>query len=249
MNRGLPAGTRFRRRSAPLVLCYHAVSEEWEHPLSVAPRRLARQLWVLLRWYRPLSADAVLRGDRGFHITFDDAFRSVTEALPMLSRLGAPATVFACSDYGAGGMPLAVPELAAEAAARPAELATMTWEELRELRGAGLEIGSHTKSHPHLPRLDDAELDRELTESRERIEDELHARCRFLAYPFGDHDERVREAARRAGYSAAFALPGDVRDTDPFAIPRLGLWRHDGVLRTAAKIGFAQGEERVRAPV
>lgn len=245
-----PDRRRLSRRSGPLVLCYHAVSETWIHSLSVPPRLLAAQLRALLRWYRPLSADDVLSGHRrGLHITFDDAFRSVANAVPILTQLGVPATVFACSDYAVDGRPLAVPELASEASARPAELATMTWDELRELTRSGFEIGSHTRSHPHLPNLDDASLRRELSESREQIEDELRTRCRVLAYPFGDQDERVRDAARRAGYTAAFALPGNFRRPDEFAIPRFGIWRRDRVLRTAAKIAFAHGEERVRAPV
>jgi len=233
-------------RAGPLVLCYHAVSEQWPHSLSVPPRALDAQLRTLVRWYRPLPADQVLTGSRrGLHVTFDDAFRSVANALPTLQRLRVPATVFACSDYASDGRPLGVPELAAELGSRPDELATMGWEELRALSQEGVEVGSHTRTHPHLIDLGDAELDRELQGSREQIEDELRRPCRFLAYPFGDQDERVREATRRAGYEAAFiALPRNFTRLDAFAIPRLGIWRKDRLLRMGAKIAFARGEER-----
>jgi peptidoglycan/xylan/chitin deacetylase (PgdA/CDA1 family) len=232
-------------KSGPLVVCYHAVSDGWQHTLSTSPATLARQLALLMRWYRPMTAGDVLGGDRrGLHVTFDDAYRSIARALPVLRRLGVPATVFACSDYAEEGRPLAVPELAVEAAAHPAELATMRWDELRALAEDGIEIGSHTVSHAHLTRLDGSQLERELTESRQRIEDELERPCRYLAYPYGEENEHVRAAARKAGYVAAFAISGDVRRVDPFAIPRLGLWRDDHLLRTVAKIAFAYGKDR-----
>jgi peptidoglycan/xylan/chitin deacetylase (PgdA/CDA1 family) len=242
---GLRAGAA--RRS--LVLCYHAVSDTWEHSLSVRPVAFERQLRFLVRLYRAVPAAEIVHArGRLLHVTFDDAFRSVDAALPTLERLGVPATVFACTDLADEGLPLAVPELAAETAAHPEELSTHAWERLRELADRGVEIGSHTCSHPHLPRVGDDELDRELRESRTRLEDELQRPCRFLAYPFGDEDGRVRAAARRAGYEAAFALPGDVAAPDDFALPRLGVWRRDTLPRLALKLGLAEGRRPAWLP-
>jgi len=228
-----------KRRSGPLVLCYHAVSETWEHALSVRPAAFERQLRSLVwRGYRGVSAsDALSAGGRAVHVTFDDAYKSVLNALPALDRLGLPATVFASTDYANTGRPFDVPELAAEAAAHPEELATMDWEELRALAERGVEIGSHTVSHPHLPRLSDAEIDRELRDSRAQIEDELGRPCRFLAYPFGEHDARVRDGAHRAGYEAAHSLASKTAqpEADRFAVRRIDLYRKDGVLVTTLK--------------
>jgi len=129
----------------------------------------------------------------------------------------------------------AVPELAPEASAHPHELATMDWDALAELSGRGVEIGSHTKTHPHLRGLSDVELRAELVESREQLEDVLGGPCRFLAFPFGEHDARVRAAARASGYEAAFALPGRSKPWDVFAIPRVGMWRHTTLVQAAVK--------------
>jgi peptidoglycan/xylan/chitin deacetylase (PgdA/CDA1 family) len=96
-------------------------------------------------------------------------------------------------------------------------------------------VGSHTTTHAHLTALSDAELSTELRASREHIEDVLQRPCRFLAFPYGEHDERVRDAARAAGYEAAFALPGRAAPWDVFALPRVGIWRHTGLFRTAVK--------------
>ena len=222
----------------PLVLCYHATSETWEHSLSVPPAMVARQLSGLLRAFRPATLEEVLAGARrSVHVTFDDAFRSIADVVPMLRELGVPATVFACSGYADASRRLEVPELGDELRAHPAELATMGWDDLRQLAESGIEVGSHTVSHAHLVALPDDELERELRESRRRIEDELGAPCRYLAYPFGEVDGRVRAAAMAAGYRAAFAMRADRRQ-DTFAFPRLGLWRRDRILRGAAKVAL-----------
>lgn len=225
------------RSFEPLVLCYHAVSPTWRHALSVDPGGLERQLGLLVRrGYRGATAEQVLAGGgRLLHVTFDDAYRSVANGLAALERFRLPATVFACSGYADGGRPLDVPELAAEARSDPGELATMDWDALRELGERGIEIGSHTVSHPHLPDLSDEELARELRESRERIEDELRRPCSLLSYPYGDEDQRVRATARDTGYRAAFALPGRRRPVDPYALPRVGIWRKDSLPRVVLK--------------
>jgi peptidoglycan/xylan/chitin deacetylase (PgdA/CDA1 family) len=229
--------SRFR----PLVLCYHAISDGWPHALATSPSTFARQLRALLaRGYRPGSAAEAVEGrERIVHVTFDDAFTSVERALPILETLRVPATVFACTGYADDGRPLDVPELADDAARLPHELETMDWDALRSLGERGIDVQSHTVSHPHLPRLGDDELRRELSESRERLESELGRPVRLLAYPFGEEDERVRSAARAAGYDAAFALPGRTRNPDRYALPRVGLYLHDRVLRASLKTTVA----------
>jgi peptidoglycan/xylan/chitin deacetylase (PgdA/CDA1 family) len=225
------------QRFRPLVLCYHAVSDGWTHGLSVGPRQLERQLRLMVRrGYRGGGVEETLDGRRRIlHATFDDAYRSVASALPILERLRVPASVYACTGYADGGRALSIPELAAEAAAYPSELATMDWAALREVVERGVEVGSHTVSHPHLTRLSDGELEAELRDSRARLEAELARPCRFLAYPYGENDGRVREAARRAGYEAAFALRERFDGADPFGLPRVDFYRKDTPLRAMLK--------------
>jgi peptidoglycan/xylan/chitin deacetylase (PgdA/CDA1 family) len=225
----------------PLVLCYHAISETWRDALAVAPAAFERQVRSILdRGYRPAAAaDVVNANGKLLHVTFDDAFRSVERALPVLERLSVPATVFACPGFADEGKPLAVPELATQVREHPEELATMPWDQLRELVERGVEVGSHTLTHPHLVEVDDRELLSELRESRQRLEDELAVHCRFLAYPYGEEDERVRAAARASGYDAAFALPGRQSPVDVYAVPRVGIWQNDGPIRVTVKTSAA----------
>jgi peptidoglycan/xylan/chitin deacetylase (PgdA/CDA1 family) len=212
----------------PLVLCYHAVVEGEPQRLAIAREQLESQLRSLLRrGYRPVTADAAVE-ERGrlLHVTFDDAYRSVVSILPLLDELGVPATVFACTGYARDGRPFDVPELREDVAADSAAFATMDWTALRAAAAGGVEIGSHTVTHPHLPQLSDEELDRELRDSKAELEDELGRPCRHLAYPYGEEDGRVRSAARRAGYDAAFVVAPRGR-RERFAVPRLAVYRHD----------------------
>jgi peptidoglycan/xylan/chitin deacetylase (PgdA/CDA1 family) len=195
---------------------------------------------LLGRGFRPAdAAEAVDGRGRLLHVTFDDAYTSISGALDTLERLDVPATVFAATAFADEGRPLDVPELAADAAAHPDELRTMSWEELRSLAERGFGIGSHTVSHPHLTKLGDAELDRELRDSRARCEDILGRPCAYLAYPYGEHDGRVKRAAERAGYDAAFTLHGTRERSDRYSIRRVHFYRHDSLLRATLKASFA----------
>jgi peptidoglycan/xylan/chitin deacetylase (PgdA/CDA1 family) len=202
------------------VLCYHAVSPTWEHRLSIHPDLLVRQVRLLARFRRVRAS-------------FDDAFRSAASVFPALQALGVPVEIFVCSGYARDGAPLKIPELAGD---DPEQLETMTWEELRAYSERGVRIGSHGVAHAHLTRLSDDELHRELTESKHQIEEELGRPCPDLAYPYGEHDERVRAAARAAGYERAYGLRK--RSRDPYALRRVDLYRRHtpvrGLLRLAS---------------
>ena len=202
----------------PLVLCYHAVSPDWEHRLAIQPDLLLRQVRALSRF-------------RQVRVTFDDAFRSAGTVFPDLERLGVPVQIFVCTRYALVGAPLTIRELAGD---DPEQLATMNWDELREQAARGIAIGSHAVSHPHLTTLSEDDLRRELNESKEEIEDRLGRPCDDLAYPFGEHDQRVRAAARAAGYRRAYALRGS--RSDAYAAPRLDLYRRHTVPRTLLRL-------------
>jgi peptidoglycan/xylan/chitin deacetylase (PgdA/CDA1 family) len=87
--------------------------------------------------------------------------------------------------------------------APPDELASISWEQARELDRNGIEIGSHTMTHPILTNVSDAQLHRELAESKLRIEEELDRTVESFCYPNGDNDARVQQEVARAGYRTA----------------------------------------------
>jgi heparosan-N-sulfate-glucuronate 5-epimerase len=215
-----------------LVICYHAVSSDWEAPLSVTPERLAAQLDYLTdHGFRSVTFNDAVHGNgagRLVAITFDDAYRSVVEvAKPLLDARGMNATVFAPTDLIGNEDPMSWPGIDRWLGGPHAsELTPMSWQEARDLIAAGWEVGSHTCSHPMLTRLDDEELARQLGESREECERNLGVACESVAYPYGDVDTRVAEAAMVAGYSAAAALAIRERP-DPYKWPRVGVYQVD----------------------
>jgi peptidoglycan/xylan/chitin deacetylase (PgdA/CDA1 family) len=217
----------------PTVLCYHAVSDTWEDELAVTHASFEQQIRTMLRrGYVPIAAhDVATTHGKAFHVTFDDAFANIRGALERLVSLRVPASVYACTGLADDGRPLDVERLSGSA--HHDDRRTMTWDELREVVEMGIEVGSHTISHPRLSELSDADLRMELRASKEKLEDELQRRCEFLVYPFGDQDSRVRAAARAAGYSAAFA---DFQPFDLFAIPRVNLYRSESARRTDFKL-------------
>ena len=104
----------------------------------------------------------------------------------------------------------------------PAEFQPLTWDEAREMYQDGIEIGSHTRSHPILTNVDDARLRAELSESKSRLETIFSHRIDLFCYPNGNMDERVRRAAAQAGYRCAVTVePGLVNGkSDPLALKR-----------------------------
>ena len=234
--------------SGALVLCYHALSPGWPAQLSTSPERFERQLRQLARrGYAGTTFHDAVTGPprrRVVAVTFDDAFRSVaTLAKPVLDALGWPATVFVPSDFP-GAAQLRWPGVDHWAGGAHAhELAPMDWDELAALGDAGWELGSHTCSHPRLTTVGDADLARELSESKRVCEQRLGRPCRTIAYPYGDVDARVVAATVTAGYEAAAALPSALRagrSGPRHAYPRIGVYRKDGVARFRLKLALAR---------
>lgn len=117
-----------------------------------------------------------------------------------------------------------------------------TVEEMRAaLAGAsGIVLGSHSWSHANLARLDDEVLAAELRRPLEwlRVRDEPSVP--WIAYPYGSFDERVANAAQRAGYAGGLGITGGWVHPEAvrrFALPRVnipsGLSREGFLLRGA----------------
>ena len=212
-----------------LVLCYHAVSEHWPSELAVSPGLLDEQITALeRRGYRATTFTRAVTDPpwrRTLAITFDDAYRSTLDlAAPVLARHSVPGTVYAPTDWVGHEEPMSWPGIEEwSGGPHSDELLCLTWDGLGELAEQGWEVGSHTRSHPRLPQVDDAALARELGESRELILERLGT-CESIAYPYGDYDERVASAAGAAGYRAAGTLTGLPHAASPLSWPRVGIY-------------------------
>jgi len=202
--------------------------------LYVSPAKFERQLWTMRRLgLRGVSISEGLRrldegSSRGYvALTFDDGYAdTLTAAAPLLKQYGFGATCYVVSS-AVGTYNHWDEEFLQE------RKALMSREQIEQWLSAGLEVGSHTCSHPRLHEVSREEALREIAESRVALRDLSGAPVAHFAYPFGQFTDDVSQLVRSAGYlSAVTVLHGVARAADDrYRLPRIlvdgekGLWR------------------------
>lgn len=212
------------------VLMYHRVvpaddeAAHEERTISVVDFR--RHLDLIERWgYTPITfADYLLirNGElspprKPIIITFDDGYADIyTVALPVLQEFGMKAVVFVTAEPG-----LTVNRWDVGGTTPLNDL--MNEQQILQLHDVGFEIGSHSMTHPNLSQLPRDQAWEEILRSRMRLEILLNGPVRTFAYPYGLHNETIRELVVQAGYQfACSAWTGPMRfETDPYDIRRL----------------------------
>ena len=150
--------------------------------------------------------------ERPLLVTFDDGLADFyTNALPLLTRYHAPATLYVV----AGTIGQASRWLEGEGAG---DQAMMTWEQIAAAAGSSIEIGAHSLSHPALDILDRESAWNEISGSRQALEAGLHRPVRSFAYPHGYHSQATRELVRKAGFSSACAVKNCLSDPEDDAL-------------------------------
>ena len=198
------------------VLMYHRVLEDAvdargiESGMLVRASTFDRQMGWLGRYFVPTTLGESLLPPSGERVraavTFDDGWRdNLTTAWPILRKHGVRATIFLVRDWVGTQDFLSSTEVA-------------------DLARDGIEFGAHTVTHPRLPELQDAEIERELRLSREAVADWTGRPCDTLAYPFGAHDDRCVAIAERLFRAAVVVGGGWWRiGVDPHRIPRIAV--------------------------
>lgn len=195
------------------IITYHSIDASGS-VVSVHRDRFREHLDVFVERRVPVLSIAELLASKersAVAITFDDGFVNFAEdAWPALRERGLGATLFVATEW-----------VGRDNAWDPSDtriprLPLMGWDTLAELVGEGLHVGSHTRTHPRLTALGDADLVRELTDSRAELAERLGVDAGGLAYPFGDYDARVAGAARAAGYG--YAVTTELRPLDEASI-------------------------------
>ncbi|YBV97436.1 polysaccharide deacetylase family protein [Phyllobacteriaceae bacterium JZ32] len=206
--------------------------------MIVHPDAFRRQMaWLKRLGYKGLSLRDAIPHIEGREsgkvavITFDDGFRNVYEnALPVLQDHGFTATNFFVANQIGGRNAWDIPLGAAPAPC-------MSASQMREWAALGHEVGSHTLDHVHLLDVPRQEASRQISQSRDALQDMLGMAVTSFAYPYGDENAEIRALVRDAGYSHATtterrkALLGD----DDFGLPRLTIRRNDSWLHFLKK--------------
>ena len=196
---------------------YHRFGEDAYPSTSIRLGQFEEHIRILASDpYRVLPLADIVRAlragdrlaDRSVGITVDDAYRSTfTEAFPRLEAAGLPFTIFVNTDTvgrGAGAL---------------------TWDELRTMEAAGVEIGAHSASHRAMATLDGGLVAEDLARMSAVFLAELGHIPRVFAYPYGEFGTELAAVIEDAGYDAAFGQHSGVAISggDIFGLPRFAL--------------------------
>ncbi|SRR5258706_4257415 len=155
-------------------------------------------------------------------ITFDDGYQNnFAEGYPILKDVGFRATLFVVVQTVGWDNHWHDPKT-------EARIPMISWDQLKELQGAGWEIGSHTMNHPNLTTLEPKDVKIEMEKSRRVIGDFLDQIPETFAYPYGAGEDvpAIRASAKSAGYRVAVGVHagkwtvGQLK-SNPYNLPRI----------------------------
>jgi peptidoglycan/xylan/chitin deacetylase (PgdA/CDA1 family) len=167
--------------------------------------------------------------EASFDLSTHDRRRAATRTLldVVKKHAGLPLEEFLVEIEEAAGLPLLREEERALA-----EGLVMSWDHVRALKAAGMDVQSHTHAHRVLQTIGDDEVTADLRTSRSLLEAQIDAPVHALAYPAGKSITQhpgLRRAVRRAGISLGLTTaPGGVRlgrSLDWLSIPRVTVER------------------------
>lgn len=228
------------------ILMYHSIREGSSdrrpyHDINTSPKRFAEQMKFLRdSGYQTLGLDKAAHklsngSQDGKHvvITFDDGYRDFwTDGYPSLAEFG-----FGAVMYVASGL---IHDDRSTFNGREC----LNWNELRELSSEGIEIGSHSVTHPELKCLTGARLKEEIGRSKKTIEDKIGHAVTSFAYPYAFPEAETefvrafRQLVQAEGYHNCVTtiLGRTSRFSDVFLLPRLPINSWDDLELFSAKL-------------
>jgi len=227
----------------PIVLMYHGTtvgrpSSEY----SIEARLFKQHVAYLAKhgWQTRLIKDLAspeLLPPKTVIITFDDGYADNFEGalLPILDH-NMQATWFITTDCIGKHAPWM-------GLNRP-ETRILDKQQLREMSDQGMEIGSHTCSHPDLTSLPYAEQLEQLHTSKDTLESLLGSRVPSFAYPYGKYNIESVKALKESGYKFACSVRSgwSLRESDLLAIRRVTIFSGDSTSVLARKLAFTAND-------
>jgi len=208
------------------ALCYHQVVPNAKGLFEITPDTFREQLSILkARGYTSVNSQKFLdiisgksvQYQRPILLTFDDGYKSVFDyALPIMKEFGFVGVACIYPQFiGCGN--------------------SMSWNDLRRLASEGWTIECHSYSHINFGKIPGNEsqkraiLDREISRSKQIMEEQLGKSVLLYVWPYGIYTEETEEFARKAGYIGALTVDGGCNYTsiDPFRIKRQVIYRTD----------------------
>jgi peptidoglycan/xylan/chitin deacetylase (PgdA/CDA1 family) len=190
-----PALPAPRSLEIPILVYHHVVPGRSASVLFVPPETFEQQLKYLQdNGYRSVSfddlADCLEYGaplpERPVILSFDDGWENqFAYAFPLLQKYGFTATFYVVTGY-------------------IDHQNFMTVDQLKTMIAAGMTIGDHSRTHPALPSIGNAQrLKDEIVGSKSWLEEKLGVAVDTFAYPYGSYTAAVAAAVKAAGYRTA----------------------------------------------
>lgn len=200
---------------------YHRFDDDRYPSTNISVDIFTQQLEFLQQQKIPLVStqeisERIARGERlpehAVMLTVDDAYRSFYEAgMPIIRQFGVPVSLFVNTDsVGTPGY--------------------MSWDEIREVAAAGVEIGNHTATHAYLVEMSASEnfeqwqqrVRDDILSAQQAFAQELGFKPNVFAYPYGEYSPEIIDILKDLGFIAAYAQQSGVIHSqfDPFILPR-----------------------------
>jgi len=203
------------------IIMYHSINPQPNpaiRALIVSPQSFERQMRFLKNNHYnviPLESIVALIEEKKkvplktIAITFDDGYKdNYTYAFPVLKKYGLPATIF----------------IIIEEVGRP-QSDRLSWDEIKVMQDSGIiTFGSHTMGPEPLVNIkSDAELKRQIFNSKKILEAKLGKKVLAFSYPGGMFNDHIRQLVIDAGYKLAVATKSrkGFSNEDIFALKRL----------------------------
>jgi peptidoglycan/xylan/chitin deacetylase (PgdA/CDA1 family) len=212
-----------------VVLYYHSVRSEHR-------KKFAWQMKKLIEWSKPLSTcniKDIESGNQYVIVTFDDGYESLLDnALPELCKYNIPATIFIQTGY-IGRHPEWIKD---ERHALRNEI-IMNNDQLKNLRGNNISIGSHGVSHKHLVELAENDAKSELLCSKKQLQSITGSEVKFFSFPHGAYNQQLLKWCHEEGYEKVFTIEPTLllSGSDEYSIGRFSVepddWRLEFLLK------------------
>jgi poly-beta-1,6-N-acetyl-D-glucosamine N-deacetylase len=197
-----PAINERAKQARVPVMMYHDILSEKKVFFDVTPQEFEAHLQLIqAQGLTPITLDQLtvhLRTglplpEKPILLTFDDGYEGhFTHVYPLLKKYGYPA-VFSIYTNKVG---------------KRMGRSSLTWEQVKQMAADPLvTIASHSVSHPpNLTKVPEAQLVKEVQESKQILEQQLGIPIRYFTYPEGHYDAKVANLVGSSGYLAALTM-------------------------------------------
>lgn len=219
------------------VLMYHMIGDVPDNDAVLLESHLREQMQFLKdNGFHPITLqqlhDYMTKGKavpvKPVVLTFDDGYPDTYSiVMPIMKEYGFPCTVF-------------IPAHDADEGTR------LTWQQIKEMKDAGMTIASHSYRHERLTDLTAAAVEEDVKKSQAELKQQLGIDNVFFCYPYGRTNADVEQIMKDNGILLAFTMnPGWAKYGDnPYAVKRIWIGNAVDIENFKQRVTTEQYEER-----